>query len=437
MNRPPWRGCARLLLCAVLAQAAPAGAVQIVDRVVAVVNDEVVTSGELERRVAQVERQLKREGREVPPREALARQILERLITDRAQMQRARDIGVRVDEAQLDRAVERIAAENGLSVTQLRARVEGDGVAFADFREDVRGEFVRARLREREVESQVVVSDADIDAYLESLRGGAPQPEYLVSQILLRVREDAPSEEVDRQRQRAEDLVRRLREGADFARLATAESQAPDAASGGSLGWRPPERLPQVFLNAVRSLQRGAVTPPVRSPAGFHVLRLDDQRDSAPLPGADKPVLQTHARHILIRPSELVNEAEATRRLQDIRSRVLRGGEDFAALARQFSSDGSAGNGGDLGWVYPGDTVPEFERAMDALAPGQLSEPVRSPFGLHLIQVIERRSDRASPERQRMLARQALRERRVDEAYEEWVRQLRDSTYVEYRNTER
>ncbi|RPH63249.1 MAG: molecular chaperone SurA, partial [Burkholderiales bacterium] len=341
---------------------------------------------------------------------------------------------IRVDEAQVDRALAAIAQENRLSLAQLRERVERDGSSFARFREDVRHEIVQRRLREREIDSRIQVSDADVDAFLAAQpREAQPATELHVAQVLLAIPEGATAEQIERQRLRGEELIRQLERGNDFSRLAAAFSDAPEAMSGGSLGWRPPERLPQLFVEAVATLGPGQVAPLQRSPAGFHVLKLIDRR-SAGGPGlAGAPVTQTRARHILIRPNEIVSEDEALRRLREIRQRVEGGSGDFAELARQYSVDGSAGRGGDLGWIYPGDTVPEFERAMNALAPGQISEPVQTPFGVHLIQVIERRTDEASPDRMRQMARQALRERRIEENYQDWLRQLRDRTYVEYK----
>jgi len=299
----------------------------------------------------------------------------------------------------------------------------------------VRGQIVRQRLREREIDSKVQISDADVDAFLAAQSGGASsdRTQLHIAQILLRLPEGASAEQIERQRLRAEEIERQLRAGADFGRLAAAFSDAPEAMSGGSLGWRTPDRLPQLFVDAVRSLNPGGFSAVLRSPAGFHVLELIERRSESMPVAAGQPVVQTHARHILIRPNEVVSEEEAVRRLREIKQRIEGGTGDFAELARQYSVDGSAGRGGDLGWVYPGDTVPEFERAMNALAPGQLSDPVRTPFGVHLIEVVERRTDESSPDRLRQQARQALRERRIEENYEDWLRQLRDRTYVEYK----
>ncbi|MCM5570295.1 peptidylprolyl isomerase [Burkholderiaceae bacterium FT117] len=410
-----------------------AGGIRELDRVVAVVNDDVITLRELERRAELVSAQLRRQGTELPPRDVLLRQLLERMIVDRAQLQLARDYGIRVDEQQLDRAIAGIAQENKLSVAQLRERVEREGQSFARFREDIRGEILRARLREREVDSKVQVSEADIDAYLASQESQPGSAEYRVAQILLRVPEGASPEQIERQRLRGEEIRKQLEGGESFARLAAAFSDAPDALSGGMLGWRKPERLPELFAQALAPMKEGEISGLLRSPAGFHLLQLVERRDSGGSSLQSEPVTQTRARHILIRPNEVISEDEAFRRLREIRERVQAGTADFAEMARQYSADGSAGRGGDLGWIYPGDTVPEFERAMNALAPGQVGEPVRTPFGVHLIQVLERRSDEASPERLRQRVREILRARRIEERYQDWLRQLRDSTYVEYK----
>lgn len=430
----PWSALAQPAT-PVPAGAAPAGAApRPIDRVVAVVNSEAITAGELASRLKTVEQQLREQNIEAPAADVLEKQVLERMIVDRAQLQAAREVGIRIDDAQVDRALASIAQENRMTLAQLRERVERDGTGFARLREEVREELIRRRLREREIDSRVQVSDADIDAFLAAQpKGSGAQSELHVAQILLAVPEGATAEQIERQRLRGEEVIRQLQRGSDFARLAAAFSDAPEAMSGGSLGWRTAERLPQLFVDAVARLEPGQVAPLVRSPVGFHVVKLLDRRAAESPAASSAPVTQTHARHILIRPNELVTEDEALRRLHDIKRRVEAGSGDFAELARQYSVDGSAGRGGDLGWIYPGDTVPEFERAMNALAPGQISEPVRTPFGVHLIQVLERRTDTASPDRVRQVARQALRERRIDENYQDWLRQLRDRTYVEYK----
>ncbi len=425
---------------AALAQASPGAGAQRpsprqVDRVIAVVNNDVITAGELAARVRTAERQLRSRHIEVPPEDALARQVLERLITDRALVQSAREQGIRVEDGQLDRAFAGIAAENRMTPAQLREQLARDGVSVGRFREDLREEILISRLREREVDARIQISEADVDSFLAEQRAApAAPPQLNVAQILLRIPEGASPEQIERQRLRGEEILRQLARGGDFARLAAAFSDGPEAMNGGAIGLRSADRLPELFVQGVAALEPGGVSALLRSPAGFHVLKLLERHQSGGLARLEsEPVVQTHARHILIRPSELVSEPEAVRRLQQIRQRVLSGQAGFADMARQYSVDGTAGRGGDLGWVYPGDTVPEFERAMSRLQPGEISEPVHTGFGYHLIQVLERRTDTASPERIRAAARQALRERRVEEAVQDWLRQVRDRAYVEYR----
>jgi len=423
---------------AAVATAQPAASPRLpveIDRVVAVVNTDVITLLELEARRLAVERQLRQRRIEVPPADELRRQVLERMITDRAAVQAAREAGLRVDDAQLDRELARLAEDNRLTPAQLRAQVERDGIAFARFREDLRDEMLISRLRSREIEGRLQVSEADVDAFLAEQRqaAGTVAPEYLLSHILLRVPEGASAAQIERQRLRGEEILRQLERGGDFARLSAAFSDAPEAMSGGNLGWRAAERLPQLFLEAVESLKPGDPARLLRSPNGFHVLRLDDRRAGGGTL-ATAPVLQTRARHILMRPSEITPQADVLRRLAEVRERLIAGRVEFADMARLYSVDGSASRGGDLGWLLPGDTVSAFERAMNALKPGEISEPVRSEFGYHLIQVLERRTEVATVDRQRQAARGALRERRIEEETQDWLRQLRDRAFVEYRD---
>ena len=414
-----------------LAQAQSAdAAVEPVDRVIAVVNNEVITARELDAEVAMVRQ---RAGPGLPEPAELEDRVLERIIIDRAQMQAARERGIVVNEFQIDRALERIAAENNLTAAQMRDRLRGDGLSMAQFREDIRGQITKARLREAVVESQVQVSDADINAWLAEQEGKKKQAVQLqVAQLLLQVSESASAEVLAQKQQLASDLLERLRQGADFKTLVAEYSDAPNAAAnGGELGWRTLEQLPRLFADAVRSLRDGEIAPVVRSPAGLHLLKVVGRRGEPDQ--LDKPIQQTQVRHILIRPSASLSEDEIRRRLESIRERVLAGNVSFEAMAKQYSVDGSAANGGALGWVYAGDTVPEFERAMDALQPGQISAPIRTQFGFHLIEVLDRREDAASPERQRQAARRALFESRSDAAWGEWLDELRARTYVEKR----
>ena len=401
-----------------------------VDRIVAVVNSEVITSLQLRARIEQAKRQLARQGVELPPDNVLERQLLERLIVERAQVQLAQETSLRVDDATLERAIERIAGNNKLSVEQLREALEKDGVAWNRFRDEIRTEILLTRLREREVDSRVVVTDAEIDNFIANNPDAFSGQEFAVAHILLRTPEGATPQQIEAVARRAEQVMTRLRSGEDFARVAAEVSDAPDGLSGGALGWRPLDRLPGLFADAVRRMQPGETSPILRSAAGLHIVRLVERRGG----GAEavQQLEQTRARHILIKTSEVLSDTDAEARLLAIRERVVNGA-DFGELAKASSADLSAAKGGDLGWLNPGDTVPEFERAMNALQAGEVSPPVRSPFGWHLIQVMERRVQDVTDERKRSAARQALRERKAEQAYEDWVRQLRDSTYVDYR----
>jgi len=419
-----------LSLCALLvpaAQAAPAEAVE-ADYIVAVVGDGAITHNELRSRLDVALRQLAKQGTPVPPQDVLEKQMLERLIMEQVQFAYARESGLRIDDAQLDLAIGRIAANNNMTLAQFRVALEKDGIGYDEFREEIRGEMIMARLREREVESRLAVSDSEIDNYLANQAANGGGDEYRLAHIMLRAPESATPEQLQKLRQRAELALSRARAGENFAELTAAFSDAPDALQGGDLGWRPLDRLPVLYAEAAGKLQAGGVSELLRSSAGFHIVKLVERR------GGNQPasVQQTHARHILIRTNEVMSEADARHRLETVRERIVNG-MDFAEQARIFSQDGSAAKGGDLGWLNPGDTVPDFERAMDALKPGELSQVIKSPFGMHLIQVMERRERDVSAERQRSVARQALRERKLDEAYQDWLRQLRDRTYVENR----
>lgn len=404
-----------------------------VDRIVAVVNDEVITQQELVARVDFAFRQLRQQGTPLPPREVIERQLLERMINDRVQMQHAQIIGLRVDDVELDKALARIASENKLSPAQLRNALEKDGVPFNKFREDIRSQIILSRLREREVAQKIVITDTEVDNFIQGLQAQKGQgDEFNISHILITVPENASPEQLQTRRARAEEALAQLKGGADFRQVAAAFSDGPEALQGGLIGWRESNRLPGLFLDALRPLQAGGMTDLLRSPNGFHILKLNERRGGA----APIMVQQTRARHILIKTNELVSETEARNRLLTLKER-LDNKADFAELARAHSEDGSASRGGDLGWLTPGDTVPEFEQAMNALKPGEISPPVKSPFGWHLIEVQERRTQDMTSEGQRLNARQAIRERKTDEAYQEWVRQLRDRAYVEKRLEEK
>jgi peptidyl-prolyl cis-trans isomerase SurA len=409
-----------------------------VDRIVAVVNDEVITANELRSRTAISEMQLRRQKIQPPPREVLERQVLERMIVDRAQLQLARETGVRVDDGTVNAAIGRVAESNGLTVPALRQRIEADGLSFNQFREDIRQDIILSRLREREVDNRIQISESEVDNFVAEQAGvSSDAQEVNIAQILLRVPENADSGRIDETRRRADDLLAQLKGGADFARLAASFSNAAEALQGGDLGWRSVDRLPTLFVDAIRNVKTGDVTDIVRSPNGFHILKVLGRRNAIDAKLASGPVQQTRARHILLRVSDLAPEPEVVRRLQEFKGRIEAGQVEFGTLARLHSLDPTGSRGGDLGWLYPGDTVPEFEKAMNGLKINEISAPVRSPFGWHLIQVLERRTEQGSGDRARMAARLALRERKADEAYQEWLRQLRDKTYVELRLEER
>ena len=403
-----------------------------IDRIVAVINSEVITRNNLTERVNRALSQLARQGTQAPPREDLEKQILERMISDRAVIQFAKENGMRIDDTELDRAIERIAQDNQIITAQLRVMVEKDGIPFARFREDIRDEILMARLREREVTDKIVVTDSEIDNLIATAQKGAANEEYNVSHILVQVPDNASPEQIKARQARAEQALAQLKSGTDFRQIAASFSEAPDSLQGGSMGWRESARLPTLFEEALRSMKPNELSSILRSPNGFHILKLIERR------GGQQAVVvqQTQARHILIKVSEIVSEAEGRNRMLNLRERLVNK-TDFAQLARANSEDASASRGGELGWLSPGDTVPEFERAMDALKPGEFSPPVRSPFGWHLIQVTERRSSDMTNERKRLAARQTLRERKGEEAFQEWIRQTRDRAYVEMRLDEK
>jgi len=403
----------------------------LIDRIVAVVNAEAITDRELRQKVDTVSRRLTSQGVTLPPPQELQRQLLERMIGDAAQQQAARESGIRIDEVTIDRTVARIAQDSQMTVAQFRARLEADGVSFQSFRQDVANELTVSRFREREIDSRIQVSESEVDVYLAEQKTAAV--EFNIAQILVAISEDAPAETVAKARQQARSIVQMARAGGDFARIVSSLSSTSEPVQGGITGMRTVDRLPAMFVEAVTPLKPGEVADEVRSPAGFHILKLIERRGGGWSDAGSGPVKQTRVRHILIRVNELNSETEVIRRLNEIAGRMRAGSVDFADMARQYSVDGSAGQGGDLGLVYQGDTVPEFERAMDALEIGQISEPVRSPFGYHLIQVTERRTDEASPERVRSATRNLLRIRKSNERFQEWTTEVRDRAYVEYR----
>lgn len=415
------------------AQERPARRVVLLDRIVAVINDQVITRRDLDERLKTVSLQMQRQGTPLPPPDVLEKQVLERMIQTRVQLQFARDTGLRIDDAALDSAIGRIASNNKISTQELRALVEKDGINFSKYREDIREEIVLVRLREREVENKIQIADSEIDNFLKTVQQqGGGSEEFNLSHILVRVPEQASPEQLQERRTRTERALEQIKNGTDFRQVAATVSDAADAVQGGLMGWREFVQLPTLFADAVKGMKPGETSSVLRSAAGFHILRVNERRGQV----ETALVTQTHARHILIKTSELVSENDARERIIKLLERI-ENKADFAEVARLQSEDTSASRGGDLGWLSPGDTVPEFEKAMDALKPGEVSSAIRSPFGWHIIQVIERRAQDMSQQQQRLRARQALREQKAEEAYLEWTRQLRDSVFVELRLEEK
>jgi peptidyl-prolyl cis-trans isomerase SurA len=399
-----------------------------IDSVVVVVNDDVITRNELDDRVREVVRQLQQRDTPLPPADVLQKQILERMIMDMLQAQYARETGVRVDDSQLNQAMTRIAQQNKFpSLAAFRAKLEASGVDYDKLREEIRGEIISTRLREREIESKLVISDGEVDNYLanKAKMGNAGQ-EFHLAHIMVVVPEQASAENIQAARERAEKAWNQLKGGADFAEVAAGSSDAKDALKGGDLGWLPADRIPPLFANQLQTLKVGQITDVLRSPNGFHILKLIDKRSG------DAPVLisQTHARHILIKTSEIVPEAEARKQIMEIKQRI-ESGADFAAQAKRYSQDGSAQEGGDLGWLSPGQTVTEFEEEMNKLQPGQMGV-VQTQFGWHLIQVLARRNADVSDEQKRQQARIAIGRFKSDDQFQDWLRQLRDRAFIEY-----
>ncbi len=421
----PWLGT-WLLLLPLLVEGAPR---QELDAIVAVVNNDVIVRSELEREIILASPQLRDKGAELPPRPALERQVLERMIQKRLQLQEAQRVGIRVEDGALTQAMMGIAERNGLTLEELQTALEASGIRFEDFREDTRAQIVMSQLQAREVIKNITVTDPEIKRFLAREADSLIQrTDVRLFHILVAVPETATGEELEKARQKAQAIVAKLRAGSDFAQLARAESEGQRAEEGGDLGWFPVGEVPTLARDLAQTLAKGQVSDPLRSPSGFHIIQLADIKGSGP-----EVITQTQARHILIRTNEVVSDDDARLRLEQLRFR-LQGGDDFANLARANSDDtGSALKGGDLGWLSPGDTVPAFETAMNELSPTQISQPFKTGFGWHIVQVIERRSQDTTEELMQLKARQKIKERKADEAVEQWLRKLRDEAYIEDR----
>ncbi len=416
-------------LLILLAFSALGQAAEFLDRIVALVEDDVILESELERQVEAIERQLEAQGSSSPPRKALRRQVLERLILQSLQMQLAKRQGIQVDDEMLRQALLDLAQRNGMDLTTFRRAVENEGMDYTEFVENLRQELMLNRLRASQISSRIQVGEREIDHFLATeARPEAKAVEYRLGHILIATPEAASSKEVQQARQKAERLVAELQQGLDFQQAAIALSSGDHALKGGDLGWRKLEAIPSLFADLVPSMQKGEIRGPIQSPSGFHIIKLLDVK------GKEEDVhtaVETHVRHILIQLNEVIDDAEAKKRLELLKQRLAQG-EDFAALARAYSDDKSSSvKGGDLGWVTPEAVVPAFREAMDRLAPGEISDPVQTPFGWHLIQVLERKTYDDTDEYRRKRAKDILTQRKFEEEVELWLQKLRAESYVE------
>ncbi|MFV2002241.1 MAG: peptidylprolyl isomerase, partial [Paracoccaceae bacterium] len=394
------------------------------------VNDDVITETEFESRLATVKAQLRQAGQKVPRDERLRRQILERMIVEHVQIQLAERTGIRVGDAEIDKSVALVAKQNRLNEKQLRRALARDGVSFADFRATLKDQLILRRLIDRDINRRITVSETEVERFLSQQKPVLKRrkTQYKISHIAVAAPEDASEEILQAAGQRVADLHRRLKSGLNFARAAREYSQAPEAARGGSLGWREASQFPPEIRKKLLALRPGQISDVMRSSFGFHIIRLDAKRSAQ-----DKQVInETRVRHILLRTSEVFSADDARIQLQRFRRRLLNG-EDFSVLARAYSQDpASAQAGGEVGWVMPGVMVPRFQKAMDALAVNEISEPVLTRFGLHLIQVMDRRQLDANRAREREAARRQIHKQKSEERFDRWLRRLRDEAYVDY-----
>jgi len=400
------------------------------DRIIAIVDKSAITEQELENKVISVSSQLAKQGKELPSEAVLRKQILERLIVDNLQLQFAATRGIRVNDTQLDETLNRIAEQNKMNIDEFRSALANDGIEYGKFREDMRNDITIARLKEAEINRRITVSDGEVENYLMTQKNSkdGKQEEYQLSHILISTPNEASPEDIEAARVKIKRALSALNDGESFEQVSAKLSDAPNALEGGSMGWRDSSQLPPVFVKMLQAMSVDEVSRPIRSPNGFHIIKITDKRS------ADSTLIvdQTRVRHILIKLNEVVSEQEAKHKMDTLKER-LDNGAKFDDLARQYSEDGSANEGGKLGWVNPGDTVPAFEEAMNALELNAISEPVRSPFGWHIIQVLERRKQDMTKDAERIQARKMLRARKSEEAYQDWVRELRDRAFVELR----
>ncbi|WP_353235827.1 peptidylprolyl isomerase [Diaphorobacter ruginosibacter] len=404
------------------------------DFIVAVVNSEPITNNDVQIRMERTRAQMEAQGVRLPPQDVLAKEALERLIMDKILLQNAKEMGLKVDSYAVSQAVKSVAQQNKLSEEDMYRRLAADGISKEQFREELRNQMLVQRLRERDVDARVKVSEFDIDQYLREQRSAsagaaAANADINLGHILIAVPEGASNELIEAQREKAKKLMAEIRSGKDFFAAARESSDAADASQGGLMGLRSVDRYPELFVQATQKAAIGSLVGPVQSPAGFHILKVVDRT----LSGVPSVAVQSHVRHILLRIGAQLSEEQAAQRLEDYRSRIASGQATFEALAREYSQDGSAQGGGDLGWAGPGRYVPEFEQVVESLQPGQISQPILSRFGMHLIQLIDRREVKLSQREQREMVRDLVREKKLDEAYVHWQQEARAQAYVEYR----
>lgn len=413
---------------------APAGG-QTADTIAAVVNDGVITQRELDNRVGLITRRLNQQNAPVPPMDQMQAQVLNQMVLERIQLQKAKEDGISVDDTAVQRTLERLAQANGMDLATYRARIEAAGVPWTTFTSDARTELTLSKLREKEVDSKITVTDAEVANYIASQRGpnAGQQNDLHFEHIFIKAPLNASETDIEAAQKKADDLLKQAQSGSKFSSLAKSNSQAPDASKGGDMGFLPPSKLPPEWVTAAATLRPGEVNPAViRTNDGFEIVRLVERRQGQGTSASAPQLVQTHVRHILLRVGDGMSEPQARQKLLEIKKEVQAGG-DFAKFARTYSQDGSASQGGDLGWISPGETVPEFERAMNTLQDGQISDPVRTEYGYHLIQVLGRREAEGSIAQQMDLARQAIGQRKAEQAYADWLRELRDSAYVDYK----
>ena len=424
MNKAPAQATA---VAAAIAKADHTGVP--LDRVVAVINDEVILKSELDQRVADITRQVEAQGTALPPENILRKQVLDQMIMTRLELQMASNKGINVSDDVLNQNLSRIAERNGLTLAQLPAKLQQEGMNYPDFRQDMRSQLIISQLEQQVVSDQMHITPREVQAQIDAdAANGNANDQYHLSQILITIPAQASADQLTAARKQADDIYQKLKKGADFAATAVEYSQGQQALKGGDLGWRKGSELPTIFADAVRHMNPGDISEPISSPSGFHIVKLDEVKHA----GNKAEVTQTHVRHILLRPNALMTDAQAQAKLEDLRKQIL-AGADFAKLAKQYSEDpGSASKGGDLGWVDPGAMVPAFQAQMDKLQVGQISQPFKTQFGWHIEEVLGRRTTDESATYAQNKAYEAIYARKSEEIIQQWLSQLKGSAFIEY-----